>query len=107
MGAIGKAIEGVVSDVAQGVEGLAKGVGDMVEGALTLNPQEAMSGLTNAASSAMQLTPEGLEANAANQMLEGAMSPQGDQSGAQGASPLPAQALMQGNPEGNLLSRLM
>ena len=68
---IGNDIKGVVQGVEKGV----KGVGELAEGALTLNPTKALdgakdvaSGGSSAASSASNLTPEGL---AATTMMEG------------------------------------
>jgi len=86
--AIGKAIEGLGQDIGNAVEGVAKGIGDVVkgglnlaEGALTLNPKEMAGGLSEAAggavggaTSAIALTPEGLEASAANNLMDGAVS---------------------------------
>jgi hypothetical protein len=95
MSAIGKAIEGIGKDIGHAVEGVAKGIGDVVKGglnlakgALTLNPKEMLSGVSQAAGGALgaakgaaDLTPEGLEASAANNLLQGALSSLGGGNG--------------------------
>lgn len=75
---IGQGIEGAVEGVAKGIGDAVEGIGKMAEGALTLNPSEAMSGLEDVGSGALEgvgsaaaLTPEGL---AANSLLEGGSS---------------------------------
>lgn len=88
MGAIVKAGEGLlkdvghaIGDVADGVGKIAKGGLDLAKGALTLNPKEAFGGIKEAAGGALEtgkgavdLTPEGLEASAANNLLDGVVS---------------------------------
>jgi hypothetical protein len=88
MGLIGNVIGGISSDVGNSISNVAKGVGgalsggaDIAKGALTLNPKEMTSGASKAvgstleaATSASALTPEGLEASAANNLLDGAVS---------------------------------
>ncbi|WP_321816614.1 MULTISPECIES: hypothetical protein [unclassified Paraburkholderia] len=117
MSAIGKAIEGLAHDVGQAVEGVAKGIGgvvkggtELVEGALTLNPKKMGEGLGDAVGGALktgtnllQLTPEGLEASAANHLLDGALGALGDtgmNSGLAMTGVLAAQDLVRGEGAG-------
>ncbi|MFM0733893.1 hypothetical protein PQQ52_25770 [Paraburkholderia sediminicola] len=102
MSAIGKAIEGLGKDIGHAVEGVANGIGnvvkggiDLAKGALTLNPKEMLSGAKEAAGgafgavkSAADLTPEGLEASAANNLLDGVVSSFGGSGSGSGSSTL-------------------
>jgi hypothetical protein len=86
MNAIGTAVEGFVKGIGDAVGNVAKGAADsakgglkVIEGALSLNPKEMgkgavemLGGDAKAAPAAMELTPEGLEASAANNLLDGA-----------------------------------
>ncbi|WP_146010025.1 hypothetical protein [Burkholderia sp. WAC0059] len=63
MSAIGNAVKDLGSDLG----GAVKDLGSAVEGVATLNPGEALSGITGALGSAAALTPEG----AAATLLEG------------------------------------